>query len=182
MNSQKVFSFHILTFHLKFHIQNCLYLGGLVFSIYSYAIFLANAIHDYQDEKPNHEKGAIDTQSKDLINTTLTFLYFLGFIQFISIFCPPLTYDIVYPIFYFFVILINFCAVSYIVFLYIQLQYIFYLDSIKDIPVSLIRRKTFAWKFFLTILSLIVNLQFPYDEPFEATTFHLLTKGRKYKG
>ena len=182
MNSQKVFSFHILTFHLKFHIQNCLYLGGLVFSIYSYAIFLANAIHDYQDEKPNHEKGAIDTQSKDLINTTLTFLYFLGFIQFISIFCPPLTYDIVYPISYLFVILINFCVVSYIVFLYIQLQYVFYLDSIKDIPVPSIRMKTFAWKFFLTILSLIVNLQFPYDEPFEATTFHLLTKGRAYKG
>ena len=150
--------------------------------MYSYAIFLANALFDYQDEKPNHEKGSIDTQSKDLMKTTLIFLYLLGFIHFISIFCPPLTHDIVYPISYFFVIMINFCVVSYIVFLYIQLQYIFYLDSIKDIPVSSIRMKTFAWKFFLTIVSLTINFQFPYDEPFEATTFHLLTKGRTYNG
>ena len=172
-------------FHLnktkKFQILNCLNLGGFVFSIYAYGIFLANALHDYQDEKPNHEKAAIDTQFKDLMKTTLIFLYFLGFIQFISIFCPPLNFDIVYPISYFFVILAGFLAASYIVFLHIQLQYIFYLDSIKDISVASIRIKSLAWKILITIVSVSLDILFPYDEPFEAITFHLLTNGRQYE-
>ena len=165
----------------KFQIPNCLNLGGFILFIYVYAIFLANALHDYQDEKPNHEKGAIDIQIKDLMKTNLIFLYFLGFIQFISIFCPPLNFDILYPISYFFVILVDFIAASFIVFLYIQLQYIFHLDSIKDIKVSSIRIKMLAWKILITIVSLSIDVFFPYNEPFEAMTFHLLTNGRQYE-
>ena len=115
------------------------------------------------------------------MKTTLIFLYFLGFIQFISIFCPPLNFDIVYPISYFFVILVDFIAASYIVFLYIQLQYIFYLDSIKDISVSSIRIRTLGWKVLITIVSVSLDILFPYDEPFEAIIFHLLTNGRQYE-
>ena len=173
--------FSYFKLNLKFQIQSCHNLGGFVFFIYAYAIFLANALHDYQDEKPNHEKGPIDTQSKDLMKTTLMFLYFLGFIQFISIFCPPLNSDIVYPISYFFVILVDFVAASYIVFLYIQLQYIFYLDSIKDISVSSIRIRTLGWKVLITTVSVSLDISFPYDEPFDVITFHLLTNGRQYE-
>ena len=105
---------------MKFQIQNCINLGGFVFAIYFYAIFLTNAILDYQDEKPNYEKEAIDIQIKDLMKTNLVLLYFMGFIQFISVFCPPLTFEIVYLISYLFSIFLDFCAASNLVFLYIM--------------------------------------------------------------
>ena len=41
--------------------------------------------------------------------------------------------------------------------------------------------KTIVWKFILTIVTLAIDVIFPYDGPFEAIAFHLLAKGRKYE-
>ena len=153
-------------------------LGGVILSVYFYAIFLANALYDYQDEKPNDEKGPSDVESKDLMKTTYYFLCFLGFVQFISVFCPPVTSDIVYPISYFFVFYSNFSVVSHLVFVYIQFLYVFYPDYINNIPVSSLRQRSFAWKILLTIISVSISIMFPFEE--QPILFTLLTKRRQY--
>ena len=46
-----------------------LFLGGTTLTVCAYAIFLCNAIYDYQDEKPVEEKNLIDFLIKDLMHS-----------------------------------------------------------------------------------------------------------------
>ena len=50
------------------------FLGGLIFLIFFYAIYLSYAIHDYQYEKPINDKNPIDIQFKDINCTTICLL------------------------------------------------------------------------------------------------------------
>ena len=106
-------------------------IGGLIVLTYFYSIYLSYAIHDYQTEKPIEEKSTIDSQLKDVKSTTIYLLYYFGFIQFISVFLPSVTFQVVYFISHLSVILSNFYIVSWLVYLYIQYLYIFYPDHIN---------------------------------------------------
>ena len=154
------------------------FLGGLIFLIFFYAIYLSYAIHDYQYEKPINDKNPIDIQFKDINCTTICLLYVIGFIQFISVFLPPVMSEIVYIISYITTCLLNFYIVSWLVYLYILNLYVFYPDSIENIPFSTIRLKSFLWKILLTIISLVISIMCPLED--QPIAFHFLTKGKQY--
>ena len=46
-----------------------LFLGGTIFSVSAYAIFLCYAAYDYQNEKPAEEKSPIDLLVKDFMHS-----------------------------------------------------------------------------------------------------------------
>ena len=154
------------------------FLGGLIFLTFLYAIYLSYAVHDYQNEKPINDKSPIDIQFKDLNCTTICLLYVIGFIQFISVFLPPVMSEIVYLISYLSTSLANFYLVSWLVYLYIINLYIFYPDTIENIPLSTIRLKSFLWKILLTIISMVVNIMCPLEG--QPVAFQFLTKGKPY--
>ena len=153
-------------------------LGGLICLTYFYSIYLSYAIHDYQNEKPIDEKTPIDIQFKDVNSTTICLLHYFGFIQFISVFLPPVTFGIVYLISHLSVFLSNFYIVSWLVYLYIQNLYIFYPDNIRDIPVSTIRLRSFKWKLLLTIISMVISTICPLEN--QPIIFQFLAKEKQY--
>ena len=63
--------------------------GAVSFFIHAYAMFINSAIFDYQNEKPKEEKSAFDVLIKDLMRTLFWIGYFIGHVQFISLFMPP---------------------------------------------------------------------------------------------
>ena len=154
------------------------FLGGVIFLTYFYAIHLNYAMHDYQNEKPSEEKGPIDIEFKDMTTITNCLLYVIGFIQFISVFIPPVTFDIVYLVTYMSLFLSNFYIVSWLVYLYILNLYVFYPDTVKDISLSTIRLKSFLWKIFLTIMYTVISAICPFEE--QPLVFQFLTKGKQY--
>ena len=154
------------------------FLGGVIFLTYFYAIYLTCAMHDYTNEKPTEEKGPIDTEFKDMTTTTNCLLYLIGFIQFISVFIPPVTFEIVYLITHLSLFLANFYLVSWLVYFYILNLYVFYPDTVKDIPLSTIRLKSFLWKILLTIIYMVISAIFPLED--QPLVFQFLTKGKQY--
>ena len=67
---------------------------------------------------------------------------------------------------------------SWLVYLYIQYLYIFYPDHIKEIPVSIIRLRSFLWKLFLTIISMVISTICPLEN--QPIMFQFLAKGKQY--
>jgi len=135
-------------------------------------------MHDYTDEKPANEKSPIDTEFKDMNSTTTCLLYFVGFIQFISVFIPPVSFEIVYLITHISLFLANFYIVSWLVYLYILNLYVFYPDTVKDIPISTIRLKSFLWKVLLTVIYMVISIICPIED--QPLAFQFLTKGKQY--
>ena len=154
------------------------FLGEVIFLTYFYAIYLSYAMHDYTNEKPANEKSPIDTEFKDMTTTTNCLLYVIGFIQFISIFIPPVTFEIVYLITHLSLFLANFYLVSWLVYFYILNLYVFYPDTVKDIPLSTIRLKSFLWKILLTTIYMVISAIFPLED--QPLVFQFLTKGKQY--
>ena len=150
-------------------------IGGLIVLTYLYSIYLSYAMHDYQTEKPIDEKSTIDSQFKDVKSTTICLLYYFGFIQFISVFLPSVTFQVVYVISHLSVFLSNFYIVSWLVYLYIQYLYIFYPDHIN---ISTLRLKSFLWKLFLTIISMVLSTICPLEN--QPIMFQFLAKGKQY--
>ena len=155
-----------------------LILGGTTFWVCAYAIFLCNAIYDYQEEKPNEEKSPVDLLVKDLMHSEFWFLYQVCLIEIISLFTPPITSDIAYLASYISVFLIDFHLISLLILLYIQRIYIFYFDLVANVDVSIMRQKSIMWKFLLTFFSLFLDFLFP--SPDTPMAFQMLAKGAIY--
>ena len=155
-----------------------LILGGTTFSVFAYAIFLCNAIYDYQEEKPNEEKSPVDLLVKDLMHSEFWFLYQVCLIEIISLFTPPITSTVAYLISHINVFLVNFHQISVLILLFIQHIYVFYPDECANVDVSIMRRESIIWKFVLTFFSLFLSCLVPSQEA--PTAYQLLAKGAKY--
>ena len=155
------------------------FLGGATVFVHFYAIFLCSAIYDYQDEKPNEEKGPDDIHLKDLMTAQSYYLYFSGFFIFISLFTPPVTFVIVYPISYLSVFLVHFHSVSFLAYLCNIYIYIFHYDNVINIPVSTMRMRSIVGKIVLTIGALSLSIAVPVQD--QPITFAMLTKGEEYQ-
>ena len=90
------------------------------------------------------------------MNSQFYYMFYVGFVQFISLFTPPVTLEIVYPISYMGVFLFHFHLAQAFVYLYIQYVYTFQLHNIEGVQTSTLRWKSFCWKIFLTILIILV--------------------------
>ena len=153
-------------------------LGGVTFFVHFYAILISSAIYDYQDEKPYYEINPIDIHVKDFLSSWICFLYYNGFLQFIALFTPSITFGIVYPISQLNVFLIHFAASSYFIFLYLQYKYIFNYDEMKVISKSRLRWNCFALKLLLTCFFICVSIGYPLEK--QPVIFQMLTKGKPY--
>ena len=148
--------------------------------LHGYAISLFSAILDYQYEKPHSEKSSFDVLIKDHLRTWLYILYFSMVVQFISVFPPPYVtglHNLFYGITYFGGLLGNFNNVSLLVTLYAKYVFVFQPDNVENIQDSTLRWKCMAWKIFLTIIAILLNIAVPFSDPL---IFKLLTKGQKY--
>ena len=155
-----------------------LFLGGTIFSVCAYAIFLCYAICDYQEEKPSEEKSPIDFLVKDLMHSEFWLLYHVCLVEIISIFSPPITSNVAYLISYIAVFLLNFHQTSLLVLLYIQHVYVFYHDEFVNVDVSIVRQKSIMWKLILTLFSLFLSYLFPSLEV--PMAYQILAKGANY--
>ena len=155
-----------------------LILGGTTFSVCAYAIFLCNAIYDYQEEKPNEEKSPVDLLVKDLMHSEFWFLYQVCLIEIISIFTPPITSDVTYLVSHISVFLLNFQQISLLILLYIQHAYVFYPDECAKVDVSIMRQMSIIWKFTLTFFSISLSCLVPTPEV--PLAYQMLTKGANY--
>ena len=155
------------------------FLGGITIFVYSYAIFLCYAIYDYQDEKPNDEKCPLDHLIKDWVNSQFCYLYYVGLVQFISLFTPSINLSIVYIISHIGVFLLHWHVV--LIFVYVYLQYIFTFQpqDTGNVLISTMRKKCFLWKLLLVFISLLMSIIFPLEE--QPIPFQLLSKGLEYK-
>ena len=143
-------------------------LGAISLGIYGYAIFLSYAIYDYQNEKPALEKSPIDILVKDFMISLFWYLYSLGLVQFISIFTPksaPLFGNFGYLVSHLQVFISNFFCISGLILLYMQHIYVFQAVDFNVSNVASMRRKCFLWKFFLTIVAILLSSMFPDREP-----------------
>ena len=125
------------------------------------------------------EKDPLDIQFKDINTTAYCLLCYIGFVQFISLFIPPVSSGIVYQISHFYYFLSNFYSVSWIVYLYIQYMYIFYPDEINDVPISTIRFRSFLCKCFLTVISVLLSIFMPFES--QPIVFNFLAKEKQYE-
>ena len=155
-----------------------LFLGGAIFLVCAYAIFLCYAIYDYQDEKPAEEKSPIDLLVKDLTHSAFWFIIHICLIEIISLFTPPIVSDVAYFASYMSVVLTDFHLISLLILLYIQRIYIFYFDLVANVDVSVMRQKSIMWKFILTFFSLFLDFLVP--SPDTPMAFQMLAKGAKY--
>ena len=146
--------------------------------IHGYAIYLCYAIYDYQDEKPNEEKSPIDILIKDLKHVEFWFLYLSLLTKFISLFTPPINSTLVYCVSHVILFLLSFYSVSWLVTLYIQYVYIFQHDQFVNVNKSSMRQKSFCWKIFLTIISLLLDIALPSGAT--PVTYQMLSKGMPY--
>ena len=155
-----------------------LFLGGTIFSVCAYAIFLCYAVYDYQDEKPAEEKSPIDLLVKDFMHSQFWLIIHICLIEIISLFTPPITSEGAYLVSYVDVFLIDFHLVSLLILLYIQRVYIFYFDLVVNVDVSVMRQKSIMWKFILTFFSLFLDFLVP--SPDAPMAFQILAKGANY--
>ena len=159
-------------------VVGCLFLGGIIFFVYAYAIFLCYAIYDYQNEKPNEEKSPIDLLVKDLMHSQFWLLLNICLIEIISLFTPPITYNGTYLVSYICVFLLDFQQISVLILLYIQHIYVFHPDECANVDASIMRRKTIIWKFILTFFSLLLDCLVPSLEV--PLAYQMLAKGANY--
>ena len=153
--------------------------GGITIFVYSYAIYLCCAIYDYQDEKPEAEKCPLDPLIKDWMNSQFFFVYYVGFVQFISLFTPSVKLGyFVYMVSYLGIFLFHFHVATIFVYMYIQYVYTFQPDDIGNIDTLSLRRKGLFWKFIITSITLLLSIVFPLED--QPIPFQLLTKGREY--
>ena len=153
-------------------------LAPVTILVFGYAIYLCYAIYDYQDEKPNEEKSPTDVLIKDLKHVEFWFNYLSFLVMFISLFTPPISSTSVYFVSYIFLFLLNFYSVSWLVTLYIQYVYVFQHEQFLNVNESSMRRKSFYWKIFLTIISFLLNIVVPSIE--SPLPYHMLSKGMPY--
>ena len=106
------------------------------------------------------------------------FLYYHGFIQFISLVTPPLTFDLVYQLSNLSVFFIHYSSASFFVYLYVLYEHTFHFDAAKNIPTSRMRWICFVLKFLLTIISVFVSIAIPLET--QPVAFLMLTKVKKY--
>ena len=154
------------------------FLGGITIFIYTYAIFLCYAIYDYQDEKPDNEKCPLDHQLKHWMNSQFYYLFYLGLVQFISLFSPPILLNISYFICYIGVFLLHFQVSTIFVYMYLQYVYTFQPQDFVNVQNSTLRKKCLIWKFLLTLIILLLSILFPLEE--QPIPFQLLSKGEMY--
>ena len=155
-----------------------LFLGGTIFSVCAYAIFLCYAVYDYQDEKPAEEKSPIDLLVKDFMHSEFWLIIHICLIEIISLFTPPITSNAGYLVSCVSVFLIDFHLISLLILLYIQRIYVFYFDLCANVDVSVMRQKSIVWKFILTFVSL--SLDFLVPSPDTPLAFQVLAKGATY--
>ena len=153
---------------------------GTTLFVHCYSICLLYAMYDYEDEKPDSEKELVDIHLKDCIQSQLYFLYYHGFIQFISLVTPPLTFDLVYQLSHLNVFFIHFSAASCFVYLYVLYEHTFHFDAVKNIPTSRMRWICFVLKLLLTIIAVFVSIVIPLE--IQPVGFQMLTKGKTYDG
>ena len=156
-----------------------LFLGGIIFLVCAYAIFLSFAIYDYQEEKPSEEKSPIDLLVKDSMYSNFWLLCHICLIVIISLFSPPITSNVTYLISHISVFLLNFHQISLLILFYIQHVYVFYPDEWVNVDIFIMRRKSIIWKFILTFFSIFINCLVPSPEV--PITYQMLTKGANYE-
>ena len=105
-------------------------------------------------------------------------MFYMGFVEFISLFTPPVTLEIVYPISYMGVFLFHFHLAQAFVYLYIQYVYTFQLHNIEGVPTSTLRWKSFCWKIFLTIITIFLSIAVPMEK--QPKPFQLFSKGKQH--
>ena len=159
-------------------VVGCLILGGTTFSVCAYAIFLCNAIYDYQEEKPNEEKSPVDLLVKDLMQSEFWFLYQVCLIEIISLFTPSIQSHLTYLVSHISVFLLNFQQISLLILLYIQHVYVFHPDECAKVDVSIMRQMSIIWKFTLTVFSISLSCLVPSPEV--PLAYQMLTKGADY--
>ena len=150
--------------------------GVLSFSMHLYGLFLTSAIFDFQDEKPNEEKSPFDILIKDLMRTLFWVACFIGHIQFVSFFTPPLNNGFVYLLSYCGVFIIHFTMATILVTVYIQNVFTFQPDDIEGIDVTTLRHKSMVSKLILTFVSMFLSILMPIET--EPLIFQLLDKDR----
>ena len=155
-----------------------LILGGTTFWVCAYAIFLCNAIYDYQEEKPNEEKSPVDLLVKDLMHSEFWFLYQVCLIEIISLFTPSIQSHLTYLVSHISVFLLNFQQISLLILLYIQHVYVFHPDECAKVDVSIMRQMSIIWKFTLTVFSISLSCLVPSPEV--PLAYQMLTKGADY--
>ena len=150
--------------------------GALSFSMHLYGLFLTSAIFDFQDEKPNEEKSPFDVLIKDLMRTLFWVAYFIGHIQFISFFTPPMNNGFVYLLSYFGVFISHFVPATILVTVYIQNVFTFQPDDIEGIEVTTLRHKCMVSKLILTFASMVLSILVPIEK--DPIVFQWLDKDR----
>ena len=148
--------------------------GALSFSIHLYGLYITSAIFDFQDEKPNEEKSPFDVLIKDLMRTLFWVAYFIGHIQFISFFTPPLNNGFVYLLSYFAVFIAHFTMATVLVTVYIQNVFTFQPDDIEGIDVTTLRHKSMVSKLILTFVAMVLSILVPIES--EPLVFQWLDK------
>ena len=128
---------------------------------------------DYEDEKPKEEKCLLDHQLKDFCYSQFYFLYYSGLVHFISIFAPPITFDVAFWMTHFGIFLMYFNVVSIFVCLHIQYKFVFHHEDLKHFKISILRKTSIMWKFFLTLLVFSIDVAWPIQE---LVTMQLLIK------
>ena len=162
------------TFEVYLHF----FLGGITILFYTYAIFICFAIYDYQDEKPDDEKWILDHQIKDWMISQFCYLFFVGLVQFISLFTPAAPLNISYFISYVGVFLLHFLVSSIFVYLYLQYIFTFQPQDTTNVQNSSLWKKALIWKCLLTLIILLLSILFPLEE--QPIPFQLMSKGQNY--
>ena len=153
-----------------------IFLVAISFPIHLYVLFLTSAIFDFQDEKPNEEKSPFDVLIKDLMRTLFWVAYFIGHIQFISFFTPPLNNGFVYLLSYFGVFIVHFTMATVLVTVYIQNVFTFQPDDIEGIDVTTFRHKIMVSKLILTFVAMVLSILVPIET--KPLVFQWLDKDR----
>ena len=156
-------------------------MGAVSILIHAYAMFLSNAISDYQDEKPKQEKSSYDQFITELMNSQFLAFIYWGLIQFIGLFSPPIeANNLVYFVTVFGILLRHFLAASYLATLYAKYVFIFQPDRLKNVPASVLKKRRIVGKFLLTLFAVLISIEFPTEDlPFH---FEVLTKKGCYDG
>ena len=156
-------------------------MGAVSILIHAYAMFLSNAISDYQDEKPKQEKSSYDEFITELMNSQFLAIIYWGLIQFIGLFSPPIeANNLVYFVTVFGILLRHFLAASYLATLYAKYVFIFQPDRLKNVPASVLKKRRIVGKFLLTLFAVLISIEFPTEDlPFH---FEVLTKKGCYDG
>ena len=155
-------------------------MGAISIFVHAYAMFLCNAISDFQGEKPAHEKSPFDPFITALMNFQFYNIFCSGLIQFIGLFSPTIeANNWVYFATYFGILFRHFHAASYLITLYAKFVFIFQPDRLENVPASTLKKRCIVGKVLLTFFAVLISIEFPAEElPFH---FEVLTKKDCYR-